>query len=276
MDEDLQIRNYAISTREKYISAVAKFALYFNKSPDLLGPDEIRTYQVHMVDEKKVTWSTFNIVVCALRFFYGTTLGKDWTIKHIPFAKTPRTLPTVLSQSEVGRMFETILNFKHLSMLILAYSAGLRVSEVATLKIADIDSERMMIHVREGKGRKDRDLPLSPTALAILRQYYMLDRPQDFLFPNPRTGKPISRSTIHKVCKAAGAKAGISKNASMHTFRHSFATHHLEAGTDLRTVQVLMGHASIATTSRYLHVSSAHLCAAKTPLEFVDHSLESE
>ncbi len=173
-------------------------------------------------------------------------------------------------------MFETILNFKHLSMLLLAYSAGLRVSEVATLKIADIDSERMMIHVREGKGRKDRDLPLSPTALAILRQYYMLDRPLDFLFPNPRTGKPISRSTIHKVCKAAGAKAGISKNASMHTLRHSFATHHLEAGTDLRTVQVLMGHASIATTSRYLHVSAAHLCAAKTPLEFVDHSLESE
>lgn len=270
MHEDLQIRNYAVRTQKTYIEAVAKFARYFSKSPELLGPEEVRAYQVHLVQEKGASWTMLNQTVCALRFLYKTTLGKDWAIRHIPYARRASTLPVVLSRREVGQIFERIANIKHLSLLLVAYSGGLRVSEVANLRVSAIDSERMVIHVRQGKGRKDRDVPLSPTALAILRAYWMTDKPRDYLFPGVRAGQSMATSSIQKVCKAAVAAAGLKKSASMHTLRHSFATHHLEAGTDLRTLQILMGHTNLKTTSRYLHVSAAKLRSAKTPLELLD------
>lgn len=270
MHEDLQIRNYAVRTQHTYIDAVARFARYFGKSPELLGPEDVRTYQVHLVQEKSASWTMLNQAVCALRFLYRTTLGKDWAIRHIPYARRASTLPVVLSQREVEKLFDVLTNLKHLSLLLLAYSGGLRVSEVAHLRVANIDSERMMIRVRQGKGRKDREVPLSPLALAILREYWKIDRPLEFLFPGARAGRPMAVSSIQKICKAAVAAADLKKSVSMHTLRHSFATHHLEAGTDLRTLQILMGHTSLKTTSRYLHVSAAKLRSARTPLEFLN------
>ena len=276
MHEDLRIRNYAAGTERIYIAAVACFAKYFGKSPELLGPEDVREYQVHLVQEKGMSWTRLNQTVCALRFLYRTTLGKDWAIRHIPYAKRERKLPVVLSRREVSRLFEPIANLKHLSMLLLAYSGGLRVSEVARLRLPDIDSERMMIRVRQGKGRKDRDVPLSPMALVILRQYWLVDRPHDFLFPGGCSGRPITSSSIQKVLKRAVLLAGLKKKATMHTLRHSFATHHLEAGTDLRTLQILLGHSRLGTTSRYLHVSADKLRAAKTPLEFLGEATDFE
>ncbi len=270
MHQDLRVRNHSFKTQEAYLGAVARFARYFDKSPDLLGPEDVRCYQVHLVEEKGVSWSTLNIAVCALRFFYGVTLGKDWTLKHIPFAKSEKTLPVVLSRQEVSRLFGKIENIKHLSILLLAYSCGFRISEVAGVRIADIDSERMVLRVRRSKGHKDRDLPLSPMVLAILRQYWLRDQPIDFLFPGALPGRPITSSSIRQVCKKTAMKAGIRKRVTMHTLRHSFATHHLEAGTDLRTLQILMGHTSLRTTSLYLHVSTKTLRSAGTPLEFLD------
>lgn len=269
MLEDLRVRNYSPRTQKKYIDAVAKFARHFGKSPDQLGPEDVRTYQVFLVNERSASWTVLNQTVCALRFFYQKTLGKDWALHHIPFAKGEKKLPVVLSQAEVTRLFDKVANVKHLSFLLLAYSAGLRVSEIVNLRIADIDSERMVILVRQGKGRKDRIVPLSPILLTMLRQYWLIEHPRELLFPGRATGRPITVSSIQKVCQRAAAVAGIKKPMSMHTLRHSFATHHLEAGTDLRTLQMLMGHSSLKTTSRYLYVSTDRLRSAKTPLDLI-------
>jgi len=267
MLEDLRVRNYALRTQKTYIAEVAKFAQHFGKSPDELEQEDVRRYQVHLVDGKGVSWCLFNQAVCALRFLYRTTLGKDWAIKHIPFAKTPRKLPVVLSRQEVMQLFEKIANIKHLAMLMLAYSAGLRLSELAHLRVADIDSQRMIIHVHQGKGRKDRVLPLSPFVLIILREYWREAKPREWLFFGKWADRPITVSSIQKVLARARATAGIKKPISMHSLRHSFATHHLEAGTNLRTLQILMGHSGLQTTSRYLHVSTATLRSAKSPLD---------
>ena len=267
MLEDLRVRNYALRTQKTYIAEVVKFAQHFGKSPDQLEQEDVRRYQVHLVDGKAVSWSLFNQAVCALRFLYRTTLGRDWAIKHIPFAKTPRKLPVVLSRQEIMQLFEKIANIKHLAMLMLAYSAGLRLSELAHLRVADIDSQRMIIHVHQGKGRKDRVLPLSPFVLIILREYWREAKPREWLFFGKWADRPITVSSIQKVLARARATAGIKKPISMHSLRHSFATHHLEAGTDLRTLQILMGHSGLQTTSRYLHVSTAMLRSAKSPLD---------
>lgn len=269
MLEDLRVRNYSPATQAKYIDCVAKFARHFGKSPAQLGPEQIRTFQVHLVTEKKCSWTVLNQTVCALRFLYGTTLKRDWVIRHIPYAKVEKKLPVVLGQQEVSRLFESVANIKHLSLLMVAYSGGLRISEIANLHVGDIDSERMMIHVRKGKGRKDRSVPLSPIVLEMLRQYWLIEKPRRHLFPGMRDGRPLSISAIHQVCSKAAAVARIRKRVSMHTLRHSFATHHLEAGTDLRTLQMLMGHRSLQTTSRYLYVSTDKLRAAKTPFELL-------
>ena len=267
MREDLRVRNYSPRTERTYIDAVAKFALHFGKSPDRLGPEDIHRYQVHLVDEKKVSWTTFNQTVCGLRFFYCTTLGRNWEIRHIPFAKLPRKLPVVLSRGEVCRLFESVTNFKHLGIMMMAYSAGLRLAEVANLRIPDIDSQRMVIHVRQGKGQKDRFVPLSRLVLEILREHCRIERPRHYLFCGQREGRPITHSAIQRFVTRAGKAAGINKRVTMHCLRHSFATHHLEAGTDLRTLQLLMGHASLQTTSRYLHISKEKISAAKSPID---------
>lgn len=269
MIEDLRVRNYSPRTEKTYVDAVAAFARHFGKSPDQLGPEDVRTYQVHLVEERGASWTRLNQAVCALRFLYVKTLGKDWPLRHIPYAKSEKKLPVVLSQREVCRLLEAVANIKHLSILLIAYSGGLRVSEIAKLRIAHIDSERMVILVRQGKGRKDRIVPLSPTVLEMLRQYWLSEHPRDYLFPGSDPRRPITVSSIQKVCKRMATAAGIKKPVSMHTLRHTFATHHLEAGTDLRTLQMLMGHTNLKTTSRYLHVSTDKLRAARTPLDLL-------
>jgi site-specific recombinase XerD len=271
MLEDLRVRNYSPHTQHRYIECVANFAKHFGKSPDQLGPKEIRSFQVHLVDKRNCSWTVLNQTVCALRFLYLTTLGKDWPVRHIPYAKGERKLPVVLSQREAAKLLEPIDNLKHLTMLLLGYSAGLRVSEIANLAVTDIDSERMVIHVRQGKGRKDRIVPLSPVLLTIARQHWLIERSRTFLFRGQDPKRPISTSTIAKIVRNAAKAAGIRKRVTSHTLRHTFATHHLEAGTDLRTLQLLMGHASLNTTSLYLHVSTERIRSAKTPLELLDN-----
>lgn len=269
MLEDLRVRNRALRTQRTYISEVAKFARHYGKSPDQLGEEDVHRYQVHLVD-KGTSWSLFNQAVSALRFLYRTTLGKDDVVKRIPFAKSPRKLPVVLSRQEVMQLLDKIANMKHLALLMLAYSAGLRLSELAHLRVTDIDSEQMVIHVHAGKGDKDRILPLSPLVLTILREYWREARPRDWLFSGKWPDRPITVSSIQKVLGKARETAGIKKNVTMHTLRHCFATHHLEAGTDLPTLQVLMGHSSLQTTSRYLHISTARLWSAKSPLDQIE------
>ena len=269
MLEDLSIRNYAPRTKERYIACVAQFAQHFHKSPDLLGPMEIRSYQVHLVDKKKCSWTVLNQTVCALRFLFVTTLDRDWAIRHIPYAKREKKLPVVLSQGEVLQILEAVSNFKHLAILLAAYSGGLRISEVADLKIQDIDSKRMVINVRQGKGRKDRIVALSPVLLAILRDYWLESRPKLMLFPGRDPKRSLATSTIGQILHKVVRATSIKKKVTMHTLRHSFATHHLEAGTDLRTLQMVMGHSSLNTTSLYLHVSTEKIRSAKTPIDLL-------
>lgn len=269
MIEDLRVRNYSERTCAKYIDLVARFARHFGRSPDQLGPEEVRAYQVHLVHEKGASWTVLNQAVCALRFFYGTTLGKEWPVRHIPYAKTEKPLPAVLSPSEAEALFARIQNVKHLAMLLAAYSAGLRVSEVANLTAEDIDSQRMVIHVRRGKGRRDRMVPLSPVLLHVLREHWRTARPKRYLFAGQDKSRPISTDSIAKVCREVARRAGIRKRVTPHTLRHTFATHHLEAGTDLRTLQMMMGHTSLKTTSRYLHVSTEKIRKTKTPLDLL-------
>ena len=270
MLEDLQVRNYTPETRRVYVNAVAAFARHFGKPPDLLGPEEVRSYQVHLVKEKKASWSSLNVAVCALRFLYGTTLGRRWAVQHIPYAKKESPLPDVPSQYEVKALLEHVEGLQELAMLMLAYSGGLRVSEIARLGVGDIDSQRMLIHVRLGKGKKDRFVALSPLLLTILREYWRERCPRQLLFPGQDGKRPIAVETIRRICKRAARVAGITKKVTPHTLRHAFATHHLEAGTDLRTLQVLMGHADLTTTSRYLYVSTDKIRATKTPLDLLD------
>ena len=270
MVEDLQVRNYSRETGRVYVNAVAAFARHFGKSPELLGPEDIRAYQVHLVREKRATWSSLNITVCALRFLYGTTLGKDWAIDHIPYARKESVLPAVPSQAEVKRMLERVQALDELALLMVAYSGGLRVAEIANLRVHDIDSQRMIIHVRRGKGHKDRLVALSPLLLVILREHWRERRPPDLLFPGADDDKPIAVETIRRICKRAAQQAGITKRITPHTLRHAFATHHLEAGTDLRTLQALLGHSELTTTSRYLRVTTDRIRGTKTPLDLLD------
>ncbi len=255
MLEDLKIRNLSERTRKCYVWHVEQFAKHFGRSPELLGTEDIRQYQIHVVNEKRASWTSFNQAVCALRFLYGVTLGKDWAIRHIPHGKGEKKLPVVLSVDEVRRLLRAVVNMKHRAILMTIYSAGLRISEGSDLKVCDLDSERMTIHVRQGKGRKDRFVPLSAVLLKFLREYWLAYHPRIYLFPGVKAEKPMHLTGVQRVFQMARLRAGIQKPATVHTLRHSFATHHLEAGTDLRTIQCLLGHSSLSTTAVYLHVS---------------------
>jgi site-specific recombinase XerD len=276
MLEDLRVRNYSPDTQKAYVDRVAKFVDHFgNKPPARLGPEHVRTYQVFLVEKKKCSWTMLNQTVCALRFFYGTTLGQDWTIRHIPYAKGEKKLPVVLSHGETERLLKAAGNMRDLSMILLGYSAGLRVSEIANLQVRDIDSDRMTIDVRRGKGRKDRTVPLSPVLLAVARQHWLETRAEKFLFPGANRQRPITVSIIQRMVRSTAKAAGIKKQVTPHSLRHTFATHHLEGGTDLRTLQLLLGHTSLTSTFIYLHVSRDKISAAKTPLELLtDMELE--
>ena len=236
MIQDLTIRNYSPDTVRHYVDAVAAFARHFGRSPDQLGADAIHAYQVHLVQERKLSFSTLRIVVSGLRFFYTFTLHKPFPIEYIPHPRGEKRLPVILSREEVATLLARTENIKHAAVLATAYAVGLRVSEVARLKIRDIDSDRGMIHIRYGKGRKDRYVPLSPVLLARLRAYWKLYRPLDWLFPGQRPTQPMSAVTIAAVMRQACKRAGIRKPATTHTLRHSCATHWLENGVDLRVM----------------------------------------
>ena len=256
MLEDLRIRNYSPKTIDIYTRCVAQYAKHFGRSPDLLGPADIRAYQVYLVDGKKTSWSSFNQAVCALRFFYEVTLGRRQVVEHIPYPRKEKRLPVVLSVSELKRLFNTVGNLKYRTVLMTMYGCGLRVSEALSLTVGDIDSERMLVRVRQGKGRRDRNIALSTSLLAVLRLYWKTYRPRRYLFLG-RGATPVSASTVQKACRRASRKAGLKKHVTTHTMRHCYATHLLEAGADLRTIQMLMGHRSLVSTSVYLHVAGS-------------------
>ena len=256
MTEDLKIRNYSPRTIEIYVDRVAKFARYFGRSPDRLGTAHIRQFQIFLVETKKASWTQFNQSVCALRFFYGICLGKKWTIEHIPFPKQEKKLPVVLSRAEVKLVFDALSNVKHRTILMTLYATGIRISEALALQVRDLDRQRMTIRIRQGKGGKDRYVPLSETLLEQLIRYWRQYRPSSWLFPGVDKDRPLTKSAVNQVCTRAGRKAVPSKTVTPHTFRHTFATHHLEAGTDLKTIQIILGHRSMSTTSIYLHVAA--------------------
>jgi site-specific recombinase XerD len=266
MSEDLRLRNYAPKTQQIYLDHISRFARHFGRSPKHLGAEEIRRYQLHLV-EKGVSWSQFNQAVCALRFLYRTTLQQSAAVEQIPFPKQPTRLPRVLSPSEVATLLAAVPNRKHRLVLMANYSAGLRVSEAVHLQVSAIDSARMLIHVRQGKGRKDRQVMLSPVLLEALRLYWRGQRPALWLFPGATPEQPLSVSSVQKVCGRARRAAGITKSVSPHTLRHSFATHLLESGADLRLIQTLLGHRSLQTTQRYTHVAAERIQATASPLD---------
>jgi integrase/recombinase XerD len=269
MTEDMRVRNFSPVTIKLYIDAVAKFANFFHKSPALLGPDEVRTYQVYLIHEKKASWSAFNIAVSALRFLYVVSLEKDWAFKKIPYAKKPKTKPVILSLEEVCSFIKTLINLKHRVLVMLAYSTGLRISEILHLRVCDIDSKRMMIRVEQGKGQKDRYVPLSPTMLQWLRIYWKTARPTSYLFPGRVPGMPLTRASVHKAIASARKSAGISKTINPRMLRHAFATHLLESGTNIRIIQPLLAHRSLNTTAIYTSVSNTTINATQSPLELL-------
>jgi integrase/recombinase XerD len=274
MIEDMRLRNLAPRTIQVYVERVASCAKYFGKSPEHLGTADIRSYLLYLVQEKRTSWSYFNQALCALRFLYGVTLGKDWVLESIACPKQEKKLPVVLSMAEVVQFFQAIVGLKYRAILITAYAAGLRVSEVVALRVDDIDSRRMVICVRQAKGHKDRYVMLSPKLLDLLRTYWKAARPKTWLFPGRDPDRPLTVNAVHLVCKAAREASGLSKHVTVHTLRHSFATHLLEAGTNLRTIQILLGHRNLKTTAIYTHVSPATLEATVSPLDRLDPPTE--
>lgn len=267
MLEDLQRRNYAESTQLSYIRHVAEFAKLFDRNPADLGPEEVKQFQLHLLQQKKVSWATYIQAMAALRFVYVKTLGQTFMADKIPYPRRPKQLPVVLSQQEITRLLDVARSLKHRALMMVLYGAGLRVSEACQLEPADIDSHRMVIHVRQGKGQKDRDVMLSAVLLDTLRQYWKAERPAPWLFPGKDPAKPLTTKAVFLMVQKTGVRAKLAKAISPHTLRHSFATHLLESGTDLRTIQLLLGHADLSTTVIYLHVSQRHLQNTVSPLD---------
>jgi len=270
MLEDMKLRRFAPNTQESYVSAVAGLAKYYNQSPDLIDKEKIQAYLLHLTEERKLSWGTCNIVVSALRFFYTQTLGIDSMHVGIPSMKTQTKLPEILSVEEITRLFQCTRNLKHRAILMTTYAAGLRVSEVVNLRLKDIDSGRMTIRVCQGKGNKDRYTILSNRLVTELRTYWRKCKPRFWLFPGSFPDRPMTRHGAERIYCSAKEKAGITKGGGIHTLRHCFGTHLLEAGVDLRTIQLLMGHSSITTTTRYLRIISKKLTATKSPLDLIE------
>ena len=269
MIQEMRLRNLSPRTIETYVERVAGFARHFGSSPERLGPEEVRSYLLHLVQERQVSWSYYNQALCALRFFYRQTLGREWVVGPLRGPKKEKKLPVVLSLEEVSRFFAALASLKQRAILMTAYAGGLRLSEVIRLEVGDIDSRRMVIRVQQGKGRKDRYVMLAPRLLVVLRAYWKAARPRRWLFPGNRPDRPITPSALQRACQRAGRAAGLVKRVTPHTLRHSFDTHLLEAGTDVRTIQILLGHRSLQTTTLYTHVSAERLKRTVSPLELL-------
>ena len=266
MIDDMKVRNVSPATQEAYVRAVEKLSRYFGRSPDRLSLEDVRAFQVHLASQGNA-WSTANQTVCALRFFYGVTLGRERMPKHLAYAHEPSKLPVVLSAGEVARFLAAVPSVRSRAALTTAYAAGLRVSEAVSLKITDIDSERMIIRVEHGKGGKDRYVMLSARLLEILRSYWRIARPRYWLFPGREASRPLNPVSLHRACRLAAAAAGLDKRVTVHTLRHSFATHLLESGTNIRIIQLLLGHSNLSTTARYTQVASSTIHGTVSPLD---------
>jgi site-specific recombinase XerD len=272
MESDMALRGLAYRTREAYIDAVAKLAKFYGRRPDQISEAEVQRYLLHLLQERKLAHSSCNVVCSALEFFYRVTLKRRETEFCLPRPKVPAKLPQILSRAEIAALIEKTTNLKHRAFLMTTYAAGLRLLEACHLKIADIDSDRMTIRVEQGKGAKDRYTLLSPRLLTELRRYWIAHRPKLWLFPATRDCEhPMLPKSAQRIFYAAKDRAGITKQCGIHGLRHGFATHLLEGGVDVHTIQRLMGHGSLSTTARYFHLAQKHLSGSASPLDLLDH-----
>jgi integrase/recombinase XerD len=277
MIEDMQVRNLSPHTQSTYVLQVSLFARHCGKPPDQLGPEEIRSYQVYLTNEKKLAPGSILIAVAALRFLYQITLHRDWRVEDIiPAPKKPQKLPIVLSPEEVLHFLTCVPSPKHRTILTTCYAAGLRISEAVRLQPTHIDSQRMVIRVELGKGQKDRYVMLSPRLLEILREWWRLEKPKPWLFPGDIPGRPITRNAVELACREAHRASRLSKPVTPHSMRHAFAVHLLERGTDVRTIQLLLGHRSLATTARYLRIATSKVCSTTSPFDLLPQPVAPE
>ena len=277
MTQDMQVRNFSPHTQASYRQQISQFARYFQTSPEALGPEEIRLYQVHLVQERELSISSVCTAVAALRFLYKTTLQKEWTLADvIPVPKKPKRLPVVLSPEEVLQFLACVPTLKPRVILTTCYAAGLRISEATHLKPSAIDSQRMVIRVEQGKGQKDRYVMLSPQLLDTLRDYRRLVRPKEWLFPGDIPGRPITTDAVELACQKARRRSGLHKPVTPHSLRHAFAVHLLEAGADVRTIQLLLGHRRLATTAQYLRIAATKVCSTTSPPDLLPRPIPAE
>ncbi len=270
MTEDMQVRNLAVNTQMSYLQQVSQFARHFHRSPELLGAEDIRAYQVYLTNERKLAPGSILIAVAALRFLYKVSLKKDWRFEDvIPAPHKPQKLPVILSPEEVLQFLDCVRSRKHRTILTTCYAAGLRISEAVCLTAPDIDSARMVIRVVQGKGQKDRYVMLSPKLLQILRDWWRAAKPKPWLFPGDIPGQHISTDAVEQACQKARRRCPIPKPTTPHSLRHAFAVHLLESGTDVRTIQLLLGHRSLATTARYLRIATTKVCSTSSPLDLL-------
>lgn len=270
MQMDMELKNLSPRTIKTYLCWMKQFTIHYGKSPDQLGDEEIRGYLYYLLKNKQASQASINQAYSALKFFYEKTLQREWNGTKIPRSKIPKKLPVVLSQDEVQRIFSVTRNLKHLAALMVIYSDGLRVGELVKLKLSDIDRERMSIRICHGKGAKDRYTVLGERTLEVIQEYWHAYRPQDWLFPGKKKGNYLSVSSVQRAFSGSLNRAGILKKASVHTLRHSFATHLLENGTDLYFIQRLLGHTSSKTTSVYIHIARRNIARIKSPIDFLD------
>jgi site-specific recombinase XerD len=270
MKADMTLHNLQSRTQEEYLRCAERFAEHFMRPPGELGWEEMRGYLLHLVKVRKLAPSSMKVHTASLKFLYAVTLGRPNVVERIPMPRKRRKLPEVLSGSEVEAIFSAITSVKYRAVVMTTYGAGLRVSEACRLRVKDIDSGRMVLRVEEGKGARDRYVMLSKRLLAVLREYYRRERPKgEHLFPGQAPGSSLTADSVRRVLKAAVNGSGVTKRVTPHVFRHSFATHLLESGTDIRTIQVLLGHESIRTTQLYAQVSTRHIARTKSPLDIL-------
>ena len=277
MIEDMQVRNLAVGTQQVYVQQVSLFARHFHKSPELLGPEQIRTYQIYLTNEKELDTTTIIVAMSALRFLYKITLKGNWSLDEvIPAPKKPQRLPVILSPEEVLHFLNCVRSRKHRVILTTCYAAGLRVSEAIALTPPAIDSKRMVIRVQQGKGQKDRYTMLSPKLLEILRAWWLVEKPKDWLFSGEFPGQHIGQLAVQLECRKARLISKIPKPITPHSLRHAFACHLLEQGTDVRKIQLLLGHRSLATTAKYLHMATSKVCSTSSPLDLLPRPVSME